>query len=108
MRAGLRDQSGQTFSRSDPLEHAELNRLRRVELDHAVRRVDVFGELDFANAVQSGVEKGRRQPVQNVAGNRQQLSRLPQLAQIVRPFAIEPDPLASNVKPRAHPVAVLR
>ena len=103
-----RRQSRHSVNHPHSRERRAVARLRRIQVDDAIRGVQVFRQLQFPHALDAERAQRRRQPVERVTGGRQQLTRLTRVAQIVRAFAEEADPLTPDVQPRPHPIALFQ
>src|SRR5262245_20510914 len=91
----------EAVDRRQPAEDAAVDTIGRLEMYRALRRVDVLRQLDLAYGVGAHRLQSRRQPVDDVAALRQQLTRLARVADLVRPFAEEPDEASAHVQPRS-------
>ena len=70
-----------------------------------MRGIQIFRQLDFADALQAQRLHRRHEPIDRVQRRRQQLTRLPRVADLVRALAKEPHEAAPHVQPRAHSIA---
>ena len=68
----------------------------------------MFSASSMSRPSRCPASEPRHQAVERVARRRQQLPRLPHVADLVRALAKEPDPVAAHVQPRAHAIAVFR
>ena len=77
-------------------------------MDDPFAGIDVFRQLDLAHRVRADRADRRHHSLERVQRRRQQLTGDARIAEVVGPFAKEPDTGSANVKTRPHPVAVLR
>src|SRR5580704_1503448 len=87
-------------------ERSRIDRRSRVEMHHPLGRLDVLGDFQLPDRVETERAQTRHQPLEDVAGRGQQLACAPRVAQLVSPLAEEAGATTAQMQPRAHTISL--
>ena len=94
-------------TRHDETTEATVVHLACLDVDGALARLAVLGQLHRQDTVPLLASNLLGQPVDDADGLIEQLAALDRVADLVSPFPIEAESLSASVQPRAHAISVL-